>query len=70
MIDRCASCGSDGVTTKKEDTILEYGMKPVKLEVTIPVHTCNCCGFTYTGLEAEVIQEQAIAKYLKTRKTK
>ena len=63
----CPMCSSQSVVTRFESETFEYGSKKenaIKLTASIPVRTCNECGFEFTDIDAEDIRHSVVCKHL------
>lgn len=63
---RCPDCGDSEFTISDVEDSFQYGpgTDAVELSIVIPVHTCNSCGYQFTGHDAEVIRHEAVCRHL------
>jgi len=59
---QCPVCEQYNVQTSIENDTFTYDA--VELTVSIPVRTCNDCGFRFTDEIAEEVEHEAICQYL------
>lgn len=62
----CPNCGAIDVSTKSEPEQFMYGKgeAAVELTVSLPVHTCQNCGFQFTDANADNAKHEAICRHL------
>ncbi len=62
----CPNCGSMNVSTGAEIERFLYGKgeDAVELSATVPVHTCQDCGFQFTDACGDDAKQEAICRHL------
>lgn len=62
----CPDCGATAVRVSFEARSFSFGTdNPVELTATIPLWTCEACGFSYTDGRGEELEHEAICRHLK-----
>ncbi len=61
----CELCGTPGLKTELVRDPFIYGAGPTAVELCadIPVHTCSRCAESFTGVEAEIAEHEAICRH-------
>lgn len=66
----CPMCSTKKIKTKMEEHKFTYGMgkeNAVDLKVTIPVRSCDDCGFEFTDYETDEIIDAAVQVHLQKK---
>ncbi len=61
----CPECGAHAVGVRGERRYLH---ETAELQVTLPIWTCEACGYAYTDGRGEKIEQAAIADYIKAHR--
>ncbi len=61
----CPDCGETEFTVSDVVDNYQYGSgsDAVELTATLPVYTCNSCGFQFTDCDAEIIRHEAVCNH-------
>jgi DNA-binding transcriptional regulator YiaG len=62
----CFNCGSSAVGKSWKEQTFQYGNgeSATELVATVPVFTCESCGFQFAGSEAEDIRHEVVCRHL------